>query len=186
MPLSPDTVFLFPPKVEMTLTGTVLHLRDRPNQGTANHPIDIFFESLAQTPLPHAAVVLSGTGSDGSEGVIQVANAGGIVFTQSPESAEFPGMPESALATESVTQQAPPSQLPGLIITAIRRSPMAEESDLAGQSIGQQSSIDKVLSLLHDKTHIDFQAYKLETIHRRIERRMSLSNNHNMMIISAF
>ena len=57
---------------------------------------------------------------------------------------------------------------------------MAEESDLAGQSIGQQSSIDKVLSLLHDKTHIDFQAYKLATIHRRIERRMSLSNNHNI------
>ncbi len=65
-----------------------------------NHPIDIFFTSLAEEKKEHAiAVVLSGTGSDGTSGIKAVKENGGLVIVQKPDSAKFDGMPRSAINT---------------------------------------------------------------------------------------
>ena len=62
-----------------------------------NHPIDIFFTSLAEERREHSiVVVLSGTGSDGTNGVKAVKEHGGLVIAQDPESAKFDGMPEAS------------------------------------------------------------------------------------------
>ena len=68
--------------------------------GTLNHPIDIFFTSLAEEKREHSiVVVLSGTGTDGTNGVKAVKEHGGLVIAQAPESAKFDGMPRSVINT---------------------------------------------------------------------------------------
>ena len=97
MPVEPDTVYLIPPKKFMTLQGGKLILSDYA-PGTLNHPIDVFFASLAEEKKEHAIVaVLSGTGSDGTNGVKTVKEHGGLVIAQAPESAKFDGMPKSVI-----------------------------------------------------------------------------------------
>ena len=79
MPVEPDTVYLIPPKKYMTVKDGKLLLSESP--GTLNHPIDAFFVSLAEEKKEHAiAVVLSGTGSDGTNGVKAVKEEGGLVI----------------------------------------------------------------------------------------------------------
>jgi two-component system chemotaxis response regulator CheB len=63
---------------------------------------DLMFESLAASFEEDAiAVVLSGTGSDGSMGVKAIKKTGGIVIVQNEKTADFYGMPGAALLTGS-------------------------------------------------------------------------------------
>ena len=101
MGVEADTVYLIPPKKYLTLQGDRLLLSDAP--GTLNHPIDAFFTSLAEERRERSiAVVLSGTGSDGTNGVKSVKEHGGLVIAviaQDPDSAKFDGMPRSVINT---------------------------------------------------------------------------------------
>ena len=90
MVVEPDTVYLIPPKKFMTIKGGKLELTDYAPV-TLNHPIDIFFSSLAEDKKEHSiAVVLSGTGTDGTNGVKLVKEHGGLVIAQAPESGPGP------------------------------------------------------------------------------------------------
>jgi two-component system CheB/CheR fusion protein len=88
---------------EMIVKERRLLLSDRdPRHGLALS-IDHFFRSLAQDAAERAvAVILSGSGSDGSRGIQDVRRAGGTVWCESPETAKFTGMPVSAMATGAV------------------------------------------------------------------------------------
>ena len=98
MNVEADTVYLIPPKKYMTIRDGRLILSDYAS-GTLNHPIDIFFSSLAEEKREHSiVVVLSGTGSDGTNGVKAVKEHGGLVIAQAPESAKFDGMPKSVIS----------------------------------------------------------------------------------------
>ena len=111
MPVEPDTVYLIPPKKYMTVKDGKLLLSESP--GTLNHPIDAFFASLAEEKREHAiAVVLSGTGSDGTNGVKAVKEVGGLVIAQAPESAKFDGMPRSVINTAWRTSSSPRRRSP--------------------------------------------------------------------------
>src|SRR3954462_11460813 len=95
-----DTIYLMPPKHEMTISGGRLCLTERDPSGGLFLPIDTFFRSLAEDLGGRAvAVVLSGTGSDGSRGIRAVHEAGGLVAAQTEDSAKFDGMPRSAVDT---------------------------------------------------------------------------------------
>ena len=99
MPVIANTVYLIPPKKYMTMKDGHLMLSDY-DTGTLNHPIDVFFTSLAEEKKEKAiVVVLSGTGSDGTNGVKAVKEKGGLVIAQAPESAKFDGMPRSVINT---------------------------------------------------------------------------------------
>ena len=101
MPVRPDHLYLIPPKKNLTLHEGRLVLSDY-DASALNHPIDIFFTSLAEEKREKAiVVVLSGTGSDGTNGVKAVKERGGLVIAQAPESAKFDGMPRSAINTGS-------------------------------------------------------------------------------------
>src|SRR3954468_10247338 len=83
MPVEPDHVYLIPPKKEMIISGGRLLLSERDRQQELALPIDVFFRSLAQDCGRRAvAVVLSGSGSDGSRGIRDVHLAGGTVIVQ--------------------------------------------------------------------------------------------------------
>ncbi|MEO2088456.1 MAG: chemotaxis protein CheB, partial [Gemmataceae bacterium] len=98
MPLLPDAAYLIPPRKDMIVRGGRLLLTDKDLDQLVALPIDHFFRSVAQEAGDRAvAVILSGTGSDGSRGVRDVRQAGGLVVVQDPDTAKFDGMPRSAL-----------------------------------------------------------------------------------------
>ena len=99
MQVTPNSVYLIPPKKEMIIQDGQLLLSDKdPSQGLSL-PIDTFFRSLAQDAGAHAiGIILSGTGSDGSRGIRDIHDEGGLIIAQSQETAKFDGMPKNAAA----------------------------------------------------------------------------------------
>ena len=81
MVVEPNAIYLIPPKKDMIISGGRLLLTDKdPSQGFSL-PIDTFFRSLAQDAGDRAiGIVLSGTGSDGSRGIRDIHDAGGLVL----------------------------------------------------------------------------------------------------------
>ena len=113
MPVQPDRVYLIPAKTEMIISSGRLLLSAKDPSKSLSLPIDTFLRSLAQEMGPRAAaVILSGTGSDGSRGISDIHSAGGMVIVQDAESAKFDGMPKSALATGVVDMSLPPQDIP--------------------------------------------------------------------------
>ncbi len=95
-PLLPDTIHLIPPKQNLTLHQGKLVLMEQPIRRGLTLPIDIFFRSLAKDAGAESiAIILSGTGSDGTLGVREIKECGGMVMVQDPGDAKFDGMPRS-------------------------------------------------------------------------------------------
>ncbi|MEM1212765.1 MAG: PAS domain S-box protein [Planctomycetota bacterium] len=168
-----DAVYLIPPRKNMVVEDGMLRLSEQSR--VEEHPplpIDIFFKSLASDLGEKAvAIVLSGTGTDGSRGVKAIKDGGGLVLVQDEFTAKFNGMPRAAIDSGTVDAAFTPAEMPGYLV-AYRDDPSAkplpedEETDLEG--------IDAVLSLLNRQYEIDFSLYKPATVHRRIERRILL------------
>lgn len=182
MSIQPDTVYLIPPKKYMTLQGNQLILSDYA-PGTLNHPIDVFFSSLAEERREHSiVVVLSGTGSDGTNGVKAVKEHGGLVIAQAPESAKFDGMPRSVINTGLADFVLSPEEIaeeilnfsatPMLLRTPQNDGPLSEEDEL----FSEEETLSHIYTILKNASGIDFTYYKRSTILRRIERRMLVTH----------
>src|SRR5688572_6320680 len=132
MAVEPDTVYLLPPMKEMIIRRRRLLLNDRDPRHGLTLPIDLFFRSLAQDAGERAvAVILSGSGSDGSRGVQEISKAGGTVFCESPDSAQFNGMPLSAMRTGNVDQVLPPEEI-ALAVAALGQPDAGQSSSSDG------------------------------------------------------
>jgi two-component system, chemotaxis family, protein-glutamate methylesterase/glutaminase len=97
--LDPGTIYLAPPDFHLLVDpdGT-LSLSQSALVHFVRPSGDLLFESLAASYMDRViAIVLTGTGSDGSMGVRAVKQMGGTVIVQDPETAEFPGMPQAAI-----------------------------------------------------------------------------------------
>lgn len=82
---------------------------------------DLLFDSVAETYGDGAiAVVLTGTGSDGSDGVRRIKELGGTVISQDEASSDFPGMPASAIRTGCVDHVLPLGQIAGCLVDLLR------------------------------------------------------------------
>src|SRR6185295_2825534 len=112
--------------------------------------------------------------SDGSRGIQEVTRFGGMVFCESPDTAQFNGMPLSAIRTGTVDQVLPPEEI-ALAVAALGRPPSTpgEESPSAADEKG----VEAILHMLRDEYAIDFSHYKTSTVTRRIERRLSLNRS---------
>jgi two-component system CheB/CheR fusion protein len=107
-----NCVYIIPPKCDIALMNGALHLLAPAAPHGHRLPIDFFFCSLAHDRHEQAiGIILSGTGSDGTLGVRAIKDKGGMVMAQSTASAEFDGMPHSAIATGLVDYQLPPAQM---------------------------------------------------------------------------
>ena len=94
----PNRVHVIPPGTDLSIARGMLTLVPRQLTRKLHLPIDSFFRALAADELATAiGVVLSGSASDGTEGLRAIKAAGGITFAQNPESAQFRSMPESAI-----------------------------------------------------------------------------------------
>ena len=171
-----DAIYLIPPRKDMVLMDGRLYLTDFQDNDALHFSIDIFFRSLAREAGNKAiAIVLSGTGSDGSRSLPDIANRDGLVIVQDPITAGFDGMPRNAIATGVVDQVCQPEDMPSYILRCINHqtavaSPLLESLE----TLDDQDDISHIFAALHRRFQIDFTQYKLPTIMRRIERRMML------------
>ncbi len=171
----PDCVYIIPPGRDMAYLNGALHLLEPASARGHRMPIDFFFRSLAANLHERAiAVVLSGTGSDGTLGVRAVKGEGGMAMAQSPGSAEYDGMPRSALATGLVDYDLPPAKM-GAQLRAYAHHAFGRPSRPAAVAPPlAENALKKIFILLRAQTGHDFSLYKPSTIHRRIERRMAV------------
>lgn len=176
--LSPDTITIIPPGRDIILRGGVLHLSVPRKHHGVRLPFDTLLISLAQVCGPRTiAIVLSGTGKDGSIGMVALKAAGGHIIAQQPEEADYDGMARSAIATEQVDLVLSLAAMPAALariasggtgpVTMIAPSGELPETISGG-------TIDDIIFYLGATTSHDFRGYKAGTIGRRIERRMSL------------
>jgi two-component system CheB/CheR fusion protein len=175
MKVEANHIYLMPPRKEMMIRDRHLWLTDK-EPHTFSLPIDSFFRSLAQDVGPQAvAIVLSGSGSDGSRGVVDVKRAGGLVLAESPTTAKFDGMPLATAATGAVDHTHSPQDLARLLCGLPPLETAIEE-----QLLSEDPAMDAVLRLLRDNFGIDFSLYKMTTVGRRIQRRVELLRLHGL------
>lgn len=176
--VKPDAIYLIPPRKEMIISDGRLLLTDKDPRDGLSLPIDQFFRSLASDAETRAiGIILSGTGSDGSRGIREIHNAGGMVIAQSEETARFDGMPKSAMETGVVDLVLAPEDI-GPILARYANHPVVRdlESDSDFPPV-DEDSMNRLLRLLRDAHGIDFSYYKSSTVLRRIERRLLMSRS---------
>jgi two-component system CheB/CheR fusion protein len=153
-------------------------LQPRPHRpGKLSLPIDAFFCALAAERHSQAiGIVLSGTASDGTEGLRAIKAEGGVTMVQDPQTAKFSGMPESALASGAVDLSLPIAKLAAELIRLARHPYMASpapESQLPAQR-GREEDLQAIVESLREAVGTDFSEYKESTLERRIARRMAV------------
>jgi two-component system CheB/CheR fusion protein len=168
--LEPGHLYVAEPATNLRLDGNTLKTTHPQSPEDRFHPIDRFFESLAQLRERAIGIVLSGTGSDGVAGLQRITRAGGLAFVQDPGTARFDGMPRSALASGVVHHVTPPNEMPALVLARLRQL----SSDVAGQpsSDALQQALPKICEFILERTGHDFHSYKKTTLLRRLEKRM--------------
>ena len=174
MRLKPGCVYVIPPNKDMSILHGVLHLLVPLKPRGLRLPIDFFFRALADDQQEHSiGVILSGMGSDGTLGSRAIKEKEGLVLVQEPASAKFDSMPRSIIETGLADVIAPVEALPGKISAYLQHIPLNTEPGLDADE-KKQGALEKVAILLRSQTGHDFSLYKKTTVHRRIERRMSI------------
>ena len=185
-----NNVYVIPPNTNLGISEGSLTLKPRPRGRSPHHPIDAFFESLAQDRRERAiGVILSGTATDGTLGLEAIKAEGGITFAQD-ESARYDSMPRSAVAAGCVDCVLKPENI-AKELTRIARHPYvangpgqseretarAEAKAARYEAPALKDGFNKILLLLRNHCGVDFSLYKRATIQRRITRRMVLSRH---------
>jgi len=171
----PGCVYIIPPNRNMAFLNGGLQLLEPVLPRGQHLPIDYFFRSLAQDQHERAiCIVLSGTGRDGTLGVRAVKGEGGMVMAQSPETAEFDGMPVSVIDTGMVDYILPVGEMPAKLMGYVKHVFGKNVRPHAMPPCKSEDLLKKIFILIRDQTGHDFSLYKHNTISRRLERRMAL------------
>jgi len=164
-------VYIIPPNCDMSIFHGMLQLSTPGQPRGQRLPIDAFFRSLAEDLGENAiGVVLSGTGSDGTQGLRAILGAGGVTLVQEPATAKYDGMPVSAISAGYATHVLPVDAMPDALIATLRRLPV--QGGVAVPVSNMVSGFSKIIMLLRSATGNDFSLYKKDAVVRRIERRM--------------
>jgi two-component system CheB/CheR fusion protein len=177
MHIEPNNLYVIPPDKEMAVENGHIKLTPRHKERAINLPIDTFFCSLAKN---HQAgtigIILSGSAYDGTLGMKAIKQEGGLTFAQD-DSAKFNSMPLSAIAEGVVDFILSPKEI-ALELARLSKHPFVKSK---GIKKTQEDLIDNddpdlktILHYLHQATGVDFSVYKMNTIKRRIMRRMLL------------
>lgn len=176
MPIEPDHLYVIPPGRYLSCNKGALRLSQPLERHGARLPIDFLFHFMAAEFGPRAvAVILSGTGTDGSAGASAIKSKGGLVIAQEPSEAGHDGMPGSAIATGAVDHVLAVAKIPDALTgPRLKPAPPAKQTDAAPQAPAQ-GWLNDIIDLLRSRTTHDFTLYKHGTLQRRVERRMGLA-----------
>ncbi len=175
-----NSLYLIPPKKNLSIFHGKLLLSESDHSRGLNLPIDVFLRSLADDQGEKSiGVILSGTGSDGVRGIRAIKEAGGMVMAQSEESARFDGMPRAAISTGLADFILAPDEMPPRLLSFIRH-PYAAKTDRPQTLLSDEDGMTRIFALLRERTRVDFTFYKPSTVVRRIERRMTVNQIHDL------
>jgi two-component system chemotaxis response regulator CheB len=120
--LARGTVYIAPPNKHLLVNpDATLSLSQSELVHFVRPSADLLFESVAGSFRERAiAVVLTGTGSDGSMGVQAIKKMGGTVLAQDEASSEFFGMPHAAIQTGCVDFVLSLAEIAGALVTLVQ------------------------------------------------------------------
>jgi two-component system CheB/CheR fusion protein len=169
-----NCIYLNQRNKDLILDGQKLILKDRDPKKQLNLPIDLFFHSLATEFQDSAvAIILSGTGSDGSRGIRSIKENGGTIFVQDPESAQFDGMPNTAIATNLAEYILPPEKIAEELVKISSKKTLIPDFTNP-DPVNSETTFLHILQEILKSSGIDFREYKHNTLVRRLEKRMTI------------
>ena len=177
--ITPGQVYILPPGKHLIVEDRRLRLIESPD--SFDYPIDKFLNSLVKEWSEKIiAILLSGTGSDGTKGIKAVSRAGGIGLVQSPETAQFNSMPGSAIPSGLVDEILSPQELAQTVFELIRYSDNFPESSAEKAATIDPDRLKTILDILVEREEVDFSNYKVSTISRRINHRCVITHCENL------
>jgi two-component system CheB/CheR fusion protein len=184
--LEPDNVYIIPYNKEIEVIDGHIQLLPRLANKSSNLSIDVLFSSLAETHGENVVgIVLSGSANDGTRGLKEIKLAGGITFAQD-DSAKFSSMPHSAIAAGVVDFVLSPKEI-AVQLGWMSKHPLANPQAIKVAPEDEIENTDPdltaVLQYIHKTKRIDFRHYKMNTIKRRMLRRMLI---HKIDSIKAY
>jgi two-component system CheB/CheR fusion protein len=168
-----NNIYVIPPNTFMSIVDHVLTLSERVKTNSVYHSIDFFLNALAPVYQTRAvAIILSGSGTDGTVGIQSIKAYGGITFAQD-ETAAFSGMPKTA-SDSGYTDFVLPCKRIAEELTSMAKNPQGVFT-MNEVAEGNEGALKKIQLLLHNKKGVDFSHYKPTTVNRRIVRRVGLN-----------
>ena len=184
MKLQGGAIYTIPPGYYLDLDQEAGTFRLLPREDqTFFMPVDYFFRAMSQYAGTQAiGIVLSGTGSDGALGVREIKGAGGLVLAQQPSSAEYDGMPTSAIRTGQTDAVLEVDAMPELLRNYVGRENHAGEQPGPNEATPTEhkDAVKLILELVKSHSGHDFSQYKPNTIYRRLDRRMTVRQMENL------
>jgi two-component system CheB/CheR fusion protein len=177
MEIHANCIYLIPPKRLMTIKDGKLHLH-KTDETTKlpMMPINAFLISCAKELKKRAiGIILSGTGTDGTHGIAEISDAGGLTIAQDELTAKFTGMTQSAVDTGKVDLVTSPETMPGYLLDYVHAPDDFRNTMLANRDNGKLTGIESIMDSLKEGCHIDFSHFKPATVDRRIERRVRMT-----------
>jgi two-component system CheB/CheR fusion protein len=178
MEIQKNTIYLNPPAKFVGLENKTIRLFEKADK-QLSFPITSFFHSLSdQWEDMATGIILSGTGSDGSEGIRFIKEKGGLVLVQTPESAKFDGMPKNAIASGCVDIICEPENMPQEIQRFFNAQTILLDDETTTSDV---DLISQIINIVFNITGVDFSGYKITTVHRRITKRMFVAGYSNLV-----
>lgn len=174
--VNPDCVYTIPPNKDLEIFHGKFKLSNPKKARGLRRPIDIFFHSLAEDQKDKTiGIILSGTGTDGTIGLKEIKAAGGISIVQEPDTAQFAGMPESAISAKTADYILPPEKMPLQLLQYVEKKKNTTIELISDSNFPVENQLKKIFLIIRNKTGYDFSNYKSSTILRRITKRIALN-----------
>jgi len=175
MKVTPSCVHLNPPNRDVSISNGRLFLAQPTQMRGVHLPIDHFFRSLAEAQGEKSiCIVLSGTGTDGTLGLKAIKGEGGMAMAQEESQAKYNSMPRSAIDTGLVDFVLPVEKMPAELMKYVKHPYIVGPEKELTVKEKFESHLQKIFMLIRSATGHDFSQYKINTIRRRIERRMAV------------
>lgn len=173
--IEPNNVYIIPYNKGIEVRNGYIKLIPRADSKPKSMFIDVLFTSLAETHKEKViGIVLSGSASDGTQGLLEIKKAGGITFAQN-DSAKFSSMPNSAIAAGVVDFVMSPVEI-AKKLNWMGKHPLLKPKGIKStpeEKIDNDNpDLKSIIQLVLIQKQVDFSMYKLNTIKRRILRRM--------------
>ena len=174
--VEPGRIYLSPPEKFVSMATGKFRLTPSKASGRRSFlPIDHFFNVLSTEKQEKAVcIILSGSASDGTQGLKAVKAAGGLTFVQSPEDASYASMPESAIATQMVDFILPATEIAEKLIAVLKHPYISHIDTTPTHEKDLDFNLKQIFSIVQSKTGHDFSSYKATTLSRRSARRMAV------------
>ncbi|WMS43742.1 chemotaxis protein CheB [Acuticoccus sp. MNP-M23] len=174
------TIVVIPEDATLTVEHGAFKVERPAPPRAVRTPIDTFFRSLAtERGEDMVAIILSGTGSDGTQGARLIKETGGFLIAQEPESAAYDSMPRNAIATGLIDKVLPPGEIPAAIKTYLAQLVSGGPVDRT-EAAEAERQIGRICQHLKLATGHDFRHYKEPTMRRRVQRRMQVLSIENL------